>query len=116
MTKREHTTTLPASNRHDICAAAEEWRHELDLTGPFGDDNAFDAILSQVPGCCSADAEIVRGWLDGRRGYRDTSRAGDAHYMSGFWLAVGKNFTEHHGPEKRTPPSPAARAFFHEKP
>lgn len=109
MTKRDNTTTLPASNRYDICAAAEEWRHDLDLAGPFGDDTAFEAILSQVPGCCSEDAEIVRGWLDGRRGHRDTSRAGNAHYMSGFWLAVGKNLDERHGREKRMPASATAQ-------
>lgn len=116
MTKRDHSTTPPAANRYDLCAAAEEWRHNLDLTGPFGDDAAFNAVLSQVPDCCADDAEIVRGWLDGRRGYRDASRAHDSHYMSGFWLAVGRNLEERHGPEKPLPSSSAAHLYFHGKP
>lgn len=113
MTDTNHTTTLPGANRHVICEIAEEWRHQLDLAGPFGGDDALQQILAQTPDCCAEDAEIVRGWLDGRRGYRAPQRANAPFYMCGFWSAVGRNFQEKHGPEKKAPLNATAAAFFH---
>lgn len=115
MTKTDHSTTLPSINRsrrHRLCEIAEEWREELNLLGPFGDDGAVEEILSRIPDCCRQDAAVIQGWVDGRRGTRDPSRANDPNYSNGFWLAIGRRHIETFGPEKKAPPSTAAFVIF----
>jgi hypothetical protein len=113
MTKVDNSTTLHSINRsrrHQLCEIAEEWREEMNLLGPFGDDTAVEEILSRVPDCCEQDANVIQGWVDGRRGTRDSSRASDPNYLNGFWLAIGRRHIETFGPEQKAVPSAAALA------
>ncbi len=87
---------------HDLAEALAEWRHDLDLAGPFAAPEVLRALLDRVPAPAFRDARFLAGRLAGLAG--DLGAIGPAQlsrgpiFMAGFTCglrqAIGLRFGE----------------------
>lgn len=99
---RSQTMVCDSAVQDDLGEALEDWRHELDLAGPFAPSSVLIDLLKRVPVPASQDASFLAGHLAGRALIGGENVKGPPEPISnasywegvivGMQLAIGQRF------------------------